>query len=270
MARRRYRSDAISGAGHGERPPDPAPSEQLPLGSEPPSPSAPAPDQAEPEPAQHFSTGLGDQLRQQRLYVQQHQPQQQIDPLAAYLASIPGLTIPKFHFLYHYFAQHPDRLNPQHWELLKGAHRIAREERDIPEDSPEYFGFLHQLLQQHAASPPAMPPPVAHVDQTEAPDDGETEVSMAAHHISAPVSRGAEHYAAMSDDYEPGSNSRVTLSKAEREHAHAAGVSDEVYAREKLRFVIVQSIEVNQKLHVMIESEQRVFVQRMKGSEKNP
>src|SRR5215467_7939392 len=33
--------------------------------------------------------------------------------------------------------------------------------------------------------------------------------------------------------------------------------------------VIVQPVEVNQKLHVAIESEQRVFVQRMKGSEKN-
>src|SRR5215471_6722730 len=34
--------------------------------------------------------------------------------------------------------------------------------------------------------------------------------------------------------------------------------------------VIVQPVQVNQKLHVAIESEQRVFVQRMKGSEKNP
>src|SRR6516162_5863406 len=34
--------------------------------------------------------------------------------------------------------------------------------------------------------------------------------------------------------------------------------------------VIVQAVEVNQKLHVAIESEQRVFIQRMKGSEKNP
>jgi hypothetical protein len=35
-------------------------------------------------------------------------------------------------------------------------------------------------------------------------------------------------------------------------------------------FVIVEPVEVKQKLHVAIECEQRVFVQRMKGSEKNP
>jgi hypothetical protein len=35
-------------------------------------------------------------------------------------------------------------------------------------------------------------------------------------------------------------------------------------------FVIVEPVEVKQKLHVAIECEQRVFVKRMKGSEKNP
>jgi len=53
-------------------------------------------------------------------------------------------------------------------------------------------------------------------------------------HVSAPVSRASEHF---SGDYEPGEGSRVTLSKAEREHAEAAGVSVEEYAKQKLRMM---------------------------------
>ena len=65
--------------------------------------------------------------------------------LASYLISIPGLTIPKFQFLYHYFAQRPDLLTNEHWSVLRGAHGIALD-RGVKEDSPEYFGFLHSLL----------------------------------------------------------------------------------------------------------------------------
>jgi hypothetical protein len=84
---------------------------------------------------------------------------------------------------------------------------------------------------------PPMPPPVAHVDisKTENADTGEPEAeSVSMHHVSAPVSRGSEAYSA---DYEPGEGSRVTLSKAEREHAEAAGVSVEEYGRQKLRMM---------------------------------
>ena len=78
---------------------------------------------------------------------QQQQQQQQLDPLASYFISIPGLTIPKFQFLYHYFAQRPDLLTNEHWSVLRGAHGIALD-RGVKEDSPEYFGFLHSLLNQ--------------------------------------------------------------------------------------------------------------------------
>jgi hypothetical protein len=95
---------------------------------------------------------------------QQPQPQAFHDPLAMYLASIPGLSPHKFYFLHAYFSRFPQNLNPQHWDVLKAAHGIALD-RGVQEDSPEYFGFLHSLLnQQAAASPPphqpAPPPPV--------------------------------------------------------------------------------------------------------------
>ena len=53
--------------------------------------------------------------------------------------------------------------------------------------------------------------------------------------VSAPVSRGGDHYV-VGGEHEPSASS-VRLSKAEREHAAAAGVSDKIYAREKLRMM---------------------------------
>ena len=53
--------------------------------------------------------------------------------------------------------------------------------------------------------------------------------------VSAPVSRGGDHYV-VGGEHEPSASS-VRMSKAEREHAAAAGVSDEIYAREKLRMM---------------------------------
>lgn len=35
-------------------------------------------------------------------------------------------------------------------------------------------------------------------------------------------------------------------------------------------FVIIQPVEMNQKLHVVIKTEQRIFMERMKRSKKNP
>ena len=61
--------------------------------------------------------------------------------------------------------------------------------------------------------------------------DSEPEEPMPSHSVSAPVSRASEAYS------EPGEGSRVTLSKAEREHAEAAGVSVEEYGRQKLRMM---------------------------------
>jgi hypothetical protein len=257
MARRRYRSDALSAAGHGEKPADPAPPEQHPLGSEPAAAQSAASDTQVPrseygksdEPAQPVS-GLGQQLRdmQQHYQQQQPQPQQQIDPLAAHLASIPGLTVPKFHFLYHYFSQHPDRWSAQHWELLKAAHGITTKERNIPDDSPEYFQSLNQLLQQqtapppHAApAPPPMPPPVpptmpaqTHIDieKTESPDHERDDEPMSSHHVSAPVSRG--DYGG-GHTYEAEPSHRVTLTAEERELCRDNKIDETVYAAGKLK-----------------------------------
>ena len=71
---------------------------------------------------------------------------------------------------------------------------------------------------------------------------------MPSHHISAPVSRdsGGPHYA-MRGDYEPGSDSRITLSKAEREHAEAAGVSLEEYGRQEAQNDEAQKSESNKR-----------------------
>ena len=60
--------------------------------------------------------------------------------------------------------------------------------------------------------------------------------------VSAPVSRGGDHYV-VGGEHEPSASS-VRLSKAEREHAAAAGVSDEIYAREKLRMMKLKQSKI--------------------------
>ena len=45
-------------------------------------------------------------------------------------------------------------------------------------------------------------------------------------------------------DYERGEGSRVTLSKAEREHAEAAGVSVEEYGRQKLKMLRMKKAKI--------------------------
>lgn len=74
---------------------------------------------------------------------------------------------------------------------------------------------------------------MAHIDieTTEGPDE---ERMIAAHHVAAPVSRG-EHSYSMSGDYEPSGASRITLTKAQREHAAAAGVDEVEYGKQLLR-----------------------------------
>jgi hypothetical protein len=88
MAMRRYgrKSAAVSGAGHNQTPPETKP-DGVPLGTEPPSspaadPQAPRQEYGKSEPQadapEHFKTGLGEQLRQQRA-------QQQSDQLDLYI-----------------------------------------------------------------------------------------------------------------------------------------------------------------------------------------
>jgi hypothetical protein len=237
VARRKYgtHSPATSTAGFARgRDPSGDTSLQEPL--EPRAEYGKPPPESASEPAsepQHFQTSLIDQLRQQRQ-----------DQLDAYIAqAFPGSMPHERQWLrerQHYLA------NPM---LVHQAAKIAFD-RGIPRQDPQFLQFVGQLLDQHHAAmqaqaapaptppvPPPMPPPAhMHVDveKTESPEDEPESEQMAVHHVSAPVSRGAEHY---SGDYEPGSDSRVHLSKAEREHAEAAGVSVEEYGRQKLRMM---------------------------------
>jgi hypothetical protein len=256
VARRRYgKSPAISTAGQQERPRDPQTvAEEFPLGSEPSAPTAqpraefgkPEPE-ATPEPAQHFQSSLGEQLRQQQAYQQQQQqqPQPQHDPLLMYLASIPGLGLPKLNFLYQHFAQRPHLLNNDYWQLIKMAHEITTKDRNIPEDSNEYFAHMHALLNQHAASPPptALPPtpeprpqPMTHVDveKVENAEGEPEEAHIRAEHVAAPVSRGDY---ARSIEPEQSSPSQVRLSAEERDIAARSGISETQYAANKLKML---------------------------------
>jgi hypothetical protein len=192
--------------------------------------------QAASEPAQHYDiTGLKDQLDQQRRYAEQH-------ALHQYIASnFPGALPHEAQWL---------MANPHHLQnpmLVHHAAQIAAQ-RGIPRQDPQFLQFIGQLLDQHHAAsqvqpapappmpPPPMPPPMpahTHVDVEQSDHDSEPESAHMDAHYSAPVSRASEAYSA---DYEP-TDGRVTLSKAEREHAEAAGVSVEEYGRQKLRMM---------------------------------
>jgi hypothetical protein len=244
VARRRYGKP--SGAAADTRPTDPAP--------EPPAAPSPQGTQTEAKPDQPAEaiSNLKAQLDQQRAYQQQPPPQQQVDPLAMYLASIPGLSPHKFYFLHSYFSQHPDRLNMQHWDILKAAHHIATQDRGVQEDSPEYFGFLHSLLHQqaaaslpphHQAAPAPAPEPPSPVHESrhepvtidleaEHSDSGQPDE---AHHmasfISAPVSRDPSQYAV---EHQPSEGS-VRLTAEQRDIAHRSNISETEYARQLIR-----------------------------------
>jgi hypothetical protein len=223
MARRKYRSPAVSTAGHHERPPDSAPDESFAQPIEPQTEyGKPEPDAAA-EP-QHFSTGLGEQLRQQ----QQHQ---QADALDHYIAqAFPGATPNERQWL---------RMNQHHLQnpmLVHHAAGIALQ-RGVARNSPEFLHFVGQLLDRHAAAQahpaPAspMPPPMpAHLDleKVESPDH---EPEAASIHFSAPVSRG-DHGHSIEPDLSP---SQVRLTPEEREHAKAAGIDEIKYAEGKLK-----------------------------------
>ena len=243
MACRRYRSD-LSAAGHGEHPAEPAPPDASP------SPSPAVDPQAEAAP-QHFSSGLKAQIAAQRQYAEQ---QQQAAHLHAHIDQIPNLSPAQRHWLH---------LNPHglyRFDLLHAAHEEALGRR-IPVDSGEYFRYLADKLNAYghlppqqpvqAPHPPAppmpepMPPPMphmTHVDIERDDHDNEPEATRMSAMVSAPVSRGEASYA-MSGELEP-SVSSVKLSKAEREHAQAAGVSEEVYAQNKLKMLKLKKSNV--------------------------
>jgi hypothetical protein len=247
VARRKYgtHSPAVSNAGHSERGANPTPDESFqrpiePLSEQSPQQTTPQP-QATP-PAQPVS-GLSQQLHDLR-------QQQQSDQLDAYLSHYFQGALPterqwlrdRVHDRPHYFA------NPM---LVHEAGRLALQD-GVPRESPQFVATIGKKLDDYfaamqaqaapAPSPPPMPPPMpahTHIDVEQSEHDHEPEGASVA--VSAPVSRGAEHYSA---DYEPSEGSRVHLSTAEREHARASGVSDEVYAREKMRMMKLKKARV--------------------------
>jgi len=169
MARRRYRSDAISNAGRAQAPPAAATESQQPL-----EPKAEY-GKAEPDQSpQHFSTGLKAQLDAQRAYAQ---PQ---DGLDAFINQHYSGALPHER---QWLRDHPEHM--QHVQLVHAAGMVALQ-RGIPRHSPEFLHAIEQLIAQHHAAmqapppppmhapPPPMPPPMQHHIELEAEHDDES------------------------------------------------------------------------------------------------
>jgi hypothetical protein len=234
LARRRYgKSPAISTAGQSDRPRDPTGDESLAQPIQPKQEYGKAEPTTQPratsEPAQHFSTGLGEQLRAQ-------QQQQQFDALDAYISQhFPGAWPNERAAL---GANQVWLANPG---LVHAAGRIALE-RGIPRQSPEFLQAIGALIDQHLAAmqaqpaPPPPPPPMppmpaqTHVDVES--HEAEPEDEPMPTHFSAPVSRGSERG---SVEPEPSASS-ITLTAAQREIANLPGGAGEVeYAKQLLK-----------------------------------
>jgi hypothetical protein len=225
VARRRYGkpSPAISTAGQAAQPRDPTGDDSLAQPIEPRTEYG----KGEPaaEPSQHFSTGLGEQIRQQ-------QQQQQFDALDAYINQhFPGAWPNERAAL---GANQIWLANPG---LVHAAGRIALD-RGIPRQSPEFLKAIGDLIDQHLAamqaqaapSPaPPMPPPVTHVDLES--HDSEPETPMDAHFVSAPVSRGDSGHS-IDPQLTP---SQVRLTPEERELCQMNKLDETVYAAGKLK-----------------------------------
>jgi hypothetical protein len=201
--------------------------------------------------ARHFSTGLKEQLAQQQRYSQP-------DPLDQYIAhTFPGATPFERQWL---------RANAHHLNnpgLMHSAAAIALQ-RGVPRNSPEFLAFVSALLDQHhhamhaqapqpheppAPPPPPpqpepMPPPMPHMTHVDIErDDHDHEPEAMSHYVSAPVSRDSQGGGYIAGEPEP-TTSSIRLSKAEREHAQAAGVSEEVYAQNKLKMLKLKKSNV--------------------------
>ena len=244
MARRRYRSDAISTAGHSAQPRDPRGDESLAQPIEPRGEyGEPSPDPAPEQPAQHYdASGLKAQIAQQR-------QQQQADALDHYIAqAFPGATPNERQWL---------RMNAHHLQnpaLVHHAAGIALQ-RGVPRQSPEFLHFVGALLDQHhhaamqaqPAPPPPPPPPMpahTHLDSEQSDHDSELEAEPTPSRYSAPVSRASETHSA---DYEPSEGSRITLTAAQREIANLPGGAGEVeYAKQLLKMKKMQKAKVHE------------------------
>jgi hypothetical protein len=173
-------------------------------------------------------------LREQLDTMRQQQQPPQLDPIDTWiLHTYPGISESMFHYL----RQRPQlAAQPQ---LAHAAHAFAQ--LHAAPESPEYFHFIDSLIRhQHAAqydsahnepTPPPAPEPAPPHPGPAAPPP-QTEADQPAHTVAAPPSHG----------YVPGfepedSPNTIRLSAAEREHAKASGVSEEVYAKNKLKMM---------------------------------
>jgi hypothetical protein len=224
------RRDGLAGSGLGGlRPREPTGDESLSLPIEPRTEYGKA--EPAPEPAQHYSTGLRDQLADQRRYAEQH-------ALHQYIASnFPGALPHEAQWL---------MANPRHLSnpaLVHAAAQIAAQ-RGIPRQDPQFLQFIGQLLDQHAAAqtqaaPPPMPlpmppmPPVTHIDieKTESPEGEPESAHMDAHFVSAPPSRGEAGHS-IEPQLTP---SQVRLTPEERELCQMNKIDEVRYAEGKLR-----------------------------------
>jgi hypothetical protein len=233
MARRRYRSDAISTAGQAAQPRDPSGDTSLQQPLEPKAEYGKG-EPAQPQPAQPVS-GLGQQLHDMR-------QQAQNDALEQYISAyFGGATANERAWL---------RANVHHLQnpmLVHHAAGIALQ-RGVPRESPEFLHFVGQLLDQHAAAqmqpapaPPMPAPPLppmpahTHVDleKVESGEGEPEEEHMAVHHVSAPVSRGeASHTMSIEPQLTP---SQVRLTPEERELCAINKIDETKYAEGKLR-----------------------------------
>jgi hypothetical protein len=223
MARRRYRSAAISNAGRAGKPPDAATEVNQPMQPKAEqSPQGASDTQRETPHPESFHTGLRGQIDAQRQYAS--------DPLNGYLdAYFPGASPQERQWL---------KANPRYLQNPTLTHHAAMIalQRGIPRHSGEFLQFIGQLLDQHPAAmqapppppmhapapPPPMPPPnshhvdIEHIESHEAePEDSEPEESHMAHHYAAPVSRGA----GSAIEPELTSPSQVKLSAEQRDMA---------------------------------------------------
>lgn len=124
-------------------------------------------------------------------------------------------------------AAHPDLLSNSAMAQIASMAVGTLAQRNIQRGSPEYESALGPMVEQMIASAKAMAAPPATPSAPLA-----TEPAMERRiPVSAPVSRDVP-----SGNFD-GLPSKVTLSPAEREHARLAGISELVYAQNKLRLM---------------------------------
>jgi hypothetical protein len=224
MARRRYASDKPS------EPPSPAP-EPTPAPAQPPQPDTGTTGE---------SSSLKAQLDAMR---QQHQqpPPQQSQPDAfdvALMTHHPYLLGNITPSEYHYLRSRPHLMDPEQMQMLLRGFQVMHL-HGIQRDTPEFFHGLDNLMHhgaaqhhaaQHDGAAPPEPEPVQHAPPEPPPEPVPTD--QPAHMVAAPPSHG------FVAGFEPqDSPNTIRLSAAEREHAKASGVSEEIYAKNKLKMM---------------------------------